>query len=221
MKRVSKDPGGYGRLDRGVIVDAALRIAARPGVADIRVRDLGVELGADPSAVYRHFRNKAEIIAALIDRLMVDTTESLPVDQDWRGMLHAIAATALDTFVAHPAVGIHLTEARSVGLGELRLVELGLRTLEDAGLSGDALVEHYSAYSGLLIAYVAAACRERIAAELEDIPWIPASAEPTPEEFPALTRHAERLFAMDYRSIYFASVRVLIDAVGRAAGKSR
>lgn len=217
---VTRDSGGYGRLDRGVILDAALRVAARPGVADIRVRDLGEELGADPTAVYRHFRNKADLVAALIDRLMTDVTDALPAGEDWRGMLHAIAAGALDAFVAHPAVGIHLTEARSVGLGELRLVEVCLRTLGEAGLSDDALIEHYSAFSGLLVAYVASACRERIASELEDIPWIPLAADPTPAEFPALTRHGEKIFALDYRSTYFAGVRVLIDAIGRAAGES-
>lgn len=213
----SNPTNGYGRLGRDVIVDAALRVTARSGVADLRFRDLGDELAADPTAVYRHFGSKSELMAAVIDRLMTDVTAVIPADADWRTRLTAMAEAALDTFVAHPAVGVHLTEARPVGAGELRLVDTGLRALEDAGLAGDVLVEHYGAFSGMLIAYIAAACRERIAAELEDIPWIPTTVEVTPEEYPAVTRYAEKLFAMDYRSTYFSGVHVLIDAIGRAA----
>lgn len=209
---------GYGRLDRATIVDAGLRIAARPGVAEVRFRDLGTELDADPTAVYRHFRNKAELMAAMVDRLMSDVTAALPLDADWRTRLHTMASVSLDVFVGHPAIGVQLTASRPVGPGELRLVDLGLQTLEQAGLSGDALVEHYAAFSGMLIAYLAAACRERIAAELQDIPWIPTDGAPDPAEFPAVARHAEGLFAMDYRSTYFSGVRVLIDSIGQAAG---
>ena len=217
------DTAWYGRLDRATIVDAGLRIAARPDTAQVRFRDLGDELGADPTAVYRHFRNKAALMAALIERLMSDVTASLPPGGAWRETLETMASSTLDIFVAHPAIGTHLMDARPVGPAELALVEASLRAFEAAGLEGDELVEHYGAFSGMLLAYVAAACRERVTAGsavagIEDVPWLPTEVEISGAAYPVLGRYAVQLFGMDFKSTYYAGVRVLIDAIARTAG---
>ena len=36
----------------------------------LTVRRLGKELGADPTAIYRHFRDKDELVRAVLDRLV-------------------------------------------------------------------------------------------------------------------------------------------------------
>jgi len=216
----STDPSWYGRLDRQVIVDAALRIAARPGTTGVRFRDLGEELEADPTAVYRHFRNKSQLMVALIDKLMDDVARSLPTDQGWRAVLETMAERAFETFIRHPAIGARLVEARPVGPGEFGLIEVTMRALEEAGLRGDALVEHYAAFSGLLLSCVAAACHEQVTAGgdagVEDLPWVRSDVEITPDTFPVLSRYAADLAAMDFRSTYFAGVRVLIESVAAA-----
>ncbi len=221
------DATRYGRLDRQTILDAALRIAARPGMTEVRFRDLGKELGADPTAVYRHFGSKAQIMSAVIDRLMDDIARGLPIDSDWRGLLQAMAERSLETFIAHPAIGAHLTDSRPVGPGELSLIEISMRAFEDAGLDGDALVEYYAAFSGMLLSFVAMSCRELVTARdgsatgIESMPWLPADVAVSPERFPMLDRYANRLMSMDYRSTYFAGVDVLIAAVEGLARSSR
>ena len=215
----SGDTSWYGRLDRSVIIDAALRVAARPGVREVRFRDLGVELDADPTAVYRHFRSKAELMAALIDRLMHEVSAVLPASAGWRKFMRAMAKEVFDRFLAHPAVGVHLVDSRVVGPSELAVVEASLQAFEEAGLSGDALVAHYSAFSGMLLAYVAAACRERVTAVLERpddaTAWLATEAGLVASSLPRLTRYAPGLAALDFRSTYFAGVEVLIDSVAR------
>jgi AcrR family transcriptional regulator len=224
---VSRDTSWYGRLDRPLIVDAALRIAARPGAQEVGFRALGNELGADPTAVYRHFRNKAQLMSALIDRLMDDVAQSLPVGADWRDVLHAMASSTLDTFVAHPAIGARLADSRPVGPGELALVEVSMRAFQEAGLAGDVLVKYYGAFSGMLLSFVAMACRELVTAHdesasgIESFPWLPADVEISPERFPMLSEHAAELVALDYRSTYFAGVEVLISAVEALASTEK
>ena len=64
------------QLDRESILDAGIRLAASGRADAVSVRRLGAELGADPTAIYRHFRDKDELVLALLDRLLaqVDAT---------------------------------------------------------------------------------------------------------------------------------------------------
>ena len=74
-----------GRLDRERILDAAQAIAERDGVPRLTMRRIGAELGADPTAVYRHFRSKDELLVELADRLFGSAPELDP-SLGWREM---------------------------------------------------------------------------------------------------------------------------------------
>lgn len=211
---------GYGRLDRQVILDASLRLTARAGVTDVRFRDLGVELKADPTAVYRHFRNKQALITALIERLLEEVAGSLQEVDDSAAFLLAGADSLFDTFLRHPAIGTHLADARPVGPTELALAERILRSLEAMGLRGDTLVAHYATFSGFVLAYIANACRVQEAGDgldLDDVPWIPEDVQFTAATHPALSRHGEALGMLDFHSTYRSAVRVIVDSMTRAA----
>ena len=209
----------YGRLDRQVILDASLRLTARTGVTQVRFRDLGAELKADPTAVYRHFRNKQALMTALIERLLEDVADSLQEVDDSTAFLLAGADVLFDTFLRHPAIGIHLADARPVGPAELGLAERILRSLESAGLRGDVLVDHYATFSGFVLAYIANACRVQVTAgsvEIDDVTWMPEDVRFTAGSHPTLTRYAEAVGEMDFHSTYRSAVRVIVDSVVRA-----
>lgn len=213
---------GYGRLDRRVILDASLALTARSGVTQVRFRDLGAELGADPTAVYRHFRNKQSLMAALIERLLEDVARDLRDVDDSAAFLVAGADTLFETFLRHPAIGIHLADERPVGPAELELAERLLRSLERAGLRGQVLVEHYATFSGFVLAYIANACRVRVTAgsvEIDDVSWMPEEVQFTAVSHPMLSRYAEEVGKMDFHSTYRSAVRVIVDAITSAARK--
>ncbi len=50
------------------IIDAAMRLTAAGGIQNLTVKNLSREIGVTEPAIYRHFRNKAEIIRAMIGR---------------------------------------------------------------------------------------------------------------------------------------------------------
>jgi AcrR family transcriptional regulator len=194
-KGSSSDTGWYGRLDREVILDASLRLTARPDVTQVRFRDLGVELGADPTAVYRHFRNKQSLMTALIERLLEDVAAALPTELHPAAYLTQGAEVLFETFNRHPAIGLHLADDRPIGPSELELAERIIRSLEIIGLRDQALIEHYATYSGFLLAYVANACRVRVTAggsEIDDVPWVPEDVEVTAESHPAMPGRSGR-----------------------------
>ena len=39
------------------------------------MRRLGKELGADPTAIYRHFRDKDDVVVGALDRLIAECVE--------------------------------------------------------------------------------------------------------------------------------------------------
>ena len=69
----SRKGGGRRRvaLSREVIIEAALNIGSKEGGSALTFSRLGKELGADPTSVYRHFRDKDELVVALTDRKSV------------------------------------------------------------------------------------------------------------------------------------------------------
>jgi len=60
------------RLDRERILDAVERIVTTEGLPTLTMRRIGTELGVDPTAVYRHFRNKEALLDALAERGVPD-----------------------------------------------------------------------------------------------------------------------------------------------------
>ena len=50
------------------IVDAAIELAARQGMANLTVKNLSAAVGVTEPALYRHFSGKNAIVSAMIDR---------------------------------------------------------------------------------------------------------------------------------------------------------
>jgi AcrR family transcriptional regulator len=51
--------------NRGAILDAARRVAAREGTGELSLRAVAAEAGYAPASVYEYFRNRAELVLAL------------------------------------------------------------------------------------------------------------------------------------------------------------
>lgn len=73
-RKASPYPGrvyvGRMQLTRGRITDAALRILAEYGLADVSMRRVATSLGVAPGALYWHFESKQELIASLAEAIV-------------------------------------------------------------------------------------------------------------------------------------------------------
>ncbi|MGJ0204737.1 TetR family transcriptional regulator [Leucobacter sp. gxy201] len=78
--------GAPHRLDRESILETSRTIFHRDGLGALTLRKLGAELGVDATAMYRHFKNKAALLTALIDELFVEIPEPDP-SLTWRDNL--------------------------------------------------------------------------------------------------------------------------------------
>src|SRR5262245_50409787 len=71
-------------LSPELIVDTAIRMLGRHGDDALSVRRLGAALGADPSSLYRYFRNTDDLILAIADELIGRSLEGFRPSEDWR-----------------------------------------------------------------------------------------------------------------------------------------
>ncbi len=129
---------GRQQLDREVIVAAAIDLAATGSA--ITFRALGTALGTDPTAVYRHFRDKQELMQTVVDRLIIAAQAEVDQDASWRDQLYDGAVRTIDIFAAHPRVGAEVAAIATGGPGELAAINWILTQLERAGLAKDQAV---------------------------------------------------------------------------------
>jgi AcrR family transcriptional regulator len=129
------------RLDRERILGAAERIVGSEGLSKLTMRRIGTELGVDPTAIYRHYRNKQAMLDALAERAFA-TGPELDPSQSWRDQMRGLVAHAFARYRAHPDLGILLARQPDTLPGLERLSEQILSLLIDgAGMELRAAAE--------------------------------------------------------------------------------
>lgn len=187
---------GRVRLDRERILAAAETIADTEGVGKLTMRRLGAELGADPTALYRHFRNKQELLIELADRLFgrhPDIDPALP----WRERFLAQMRFGLNRYRRHPDLAVLLAQQPDDTPSLQRLMDSSLGLLAEAGLTPQEAatlyqtMENHVVGSGLYYAFTEGHPELR----LDHVPGLRRSLALLPEaEFPHLTKAAPHMF---------------------------
>lgn len=124
------------QLTPDAIIEASLRIAARGSEDAFTVRRLGEELGADPTAIYRHFRDKDELLLSVADRTLGEVLDSIPEGLDWKDRLRALADGSLEVALKYPVVGSTMASRTTRRPNEFRVVELIIGAVTEAYSTG-------------------------------------------------------------------------------------
>jgi AcrR family transcriptional regulator len=197
------------RLSREVLIEACLRIADREGPQAVTMRRLGSELGVDPTAVYRHFRDKAELLIAMADRLLIETLEGFAPSGSWRTDLKELAIRARRTYLAHPRLAFLVAAADAPLPSESRISELALGTLRSAGLPDADAVLAFQAIEG----YTAGTSSLDAASGPDGgDAWRRAFAALPKEEFPNLSSTAALMYREDEAAFEFG-LDLMLDAL--------
>ncbi|HYW28443.1 MAG TPA: TetR/AcrR family transcriptional regulator C-terminal domain-containing protein [Gaiellales bacterium] len=205
------------RLDAGAIIDAAVRVIDAEGLDGLTMRRLGREMGADPTAMYRHFRNKDDLQLAICDRLLGDMLASLEPRDGWRDTLRDMAWKAWETYHRHPHLAHLLSRSPEVLDHHERLSEIALAALTEAGLSdADAALSHH-----LLVGYTSGFASASAQNTEGDVlaAWRRSYALLPAAEFPNLVRLAPVLFP-DAEEQFRFGIELFLDGVERLAAES-
>jgi AcrR family transcriptional regulator len=124
-------------LSKERVLRAAVAFADEHGIEALSMRKLAKELGVEAMSLYKHVANKDEILAGALD--LVASEIELPDGPDWRTALRRNAISTRDVFVRHRWAGRLWMSQQSGGPERLQLANWMLKTLREAGFSGDLI----------------------------------------------------------------------------------
>jgi len=163
-------------LSREALLEAGLRIARREDLGKLTLKKLADEFGVTPMAVYRHFRNKAEIIDGVLDLFVreaaVTEHQGAENPEDWKRWTRLTFDRMRRALLETPSVIPFLGTSYSFGPGAMAVLEETLAVLRNAGLSERAAVEAFLTLASYTIGAVGfeAAWRRAPPSDLEEDP---------------------------------------------------
>jgi AcrR family transcriptional regulator len=137
------------RLTPDIIVSAAIEVMGEHGSEHFSVRRLGDALGADPTAIYRHFRSKDELLRAMGDRCLVGVTDGLALES-WRDCVRELCIRIRSANLAQPLATL-VRGAPPRHDNELLITETILARLDEAGFDPVGAARAYHALIELTI----------------------------------------------------------------------
>ena len=205
-------------LNRDRVLRAALELADGGGTGALTMQEIGRRLGVEAMSLYRHVRNKDEILDGIVDLVFAEV--ELPADRSsWRTVLRARSISTRAALRRHPWA-ITLMESRMApGPANLRSHEDTLSVLLNAGCSATTATHAYN----LVDSYVLGFALQEVnlpfsnAEELaivgdELLAQVPADA------YPNLVRVGNELLAsgFDYGNEFEFGLDLILDGIGRA-----
>ncbi len=208
-----------GDLDRQLIVEAALAVSARgDGYEGLTFQALGAELGAHPTAIYRHFRDKDELMLALVEALHAEMLATLPPpSDDWAADLRLMAMRSYEVFLRFPAISQVATVRTSRSEHEFQVVERILGCLRRAGFGDADAAVYYRAFAEALLGHVALdagfAALRPATREGDLRAWLVNYRSLPAERFPNLAATAALIPAVGDPANFTTAIDLLIDAI--------
>jgi AcrR family transcriptional regulator len=121
-------------LSREAIVEAALRIVDRDGLAATSMRRVADDLGVAPSALYWHLRNKEELLQFVLDRAIAEIRLPERDPAHWEEQFKVVGREMRRVLTMHRDIARVTLGAIPVGPNILRVVEWIHALLREAGL---------------------------------------------------------------------------------------
>ena len=146
-------PRTRGGLSVDAIVEAGLRIARADDLQNLTMKRLAEELGVTPMAVYRYFRNKAELVDAILDRFVQESavTRDAGDPARWQTWLRRTFEAMHRALVETPGVLSYLGNAQRFGAGAFETLDETLGVLRGAGFGDREAVEAFMALTSYTI----------------------------------------------------------------------
>jgi AcrR family transcriptional regulator len=204
-------------LTRDRILRAALELADRGGVASLTMQAIGKRLGVEAMSLYRHVRNKDDILDGLVD-LAFEEIE-LPADRSaWRAAFRARSISERAMLRRHPWVITLLESRMAPGPANLRSHEETLVVLVTAGFSATLATHAYN----MVDSYVLGFALQEVNMPFDDADGLAEMgsellAQVPADQYPTFVRVAEELLAagFDYGAEFEFGLDLILDGIER------
>jgi TetR/AcrR family tetracycline transcriptional repressor len=126
MKAPAADETERPRLSKAAVVECGLALGDAEGLEAVTIRRLAAELNVTPMALYWHFRNKEELLAALADSVWSEIDVQDDDTADWSVQLRNLLESLIRVLRTHPCASPLLI------VGEKRSSEAAMVATETA-----------------------------------------------------------------------------------------
>jgi AcrR family transcriptional regulator len=198
------------------VLAAAFELA-QGGLDAVSMRALGARLGADPTAVYRHFASKDDLVLAIADRLIEEAMDGLPAHDCWVETVIDSTRRLRRTYLAHPAAA-SLSSFRTTGRpAEMRVVDRTLEAVMAAGYEGLEAAVVYRALGDFALAWCGGeAALLALPEPLQAVDrgtWTQAYRAVGQEEYPHIWRVRDELPLVADDDIFEAVLAIMITGI--------
>jgi len=142
-----------GSLSPELIVRESVRLLDAGGTAGFSLPKLGRALGADPTAVYRHFASKDDLVRAIADYLIEEAMAGISPQPCWVDTLADGTRRLRRTYCAHPAAASLSARRTTQRPAEMRVVDIILGEIFEAGFEGAEAALVYRALGDFALAW--------------------------------------------------------------------
>lgn len=115
-----------------------MELLREDGLDAVSMRRVADRLGVAPNSIYAHVADKAALVDELIDAMLGGVPT--PTDDGWRARIERVMRDSRRELLRHPDLVPFALVRQSVGPNALRLGEVTLGALREAGLDGPAAV---------------------------------------------------------------------------------
>ena len=145
----------WGSLSREDIVTAAVGIVTAGGHEQMSIRSLAASLGVAPMSLYRHIRDKDDLLGEVTDRLLAGAWRPAAAEDDWQAWIIEAAVRLRGFLVSQPAaLHVYLTHP-VVSPAAVARMNAMMSVLRQAGLSEEAARSAYGALHTYTIGFAA------------------------------------------------------------------
>lgn len=206
-------------LSRDIIVAAADRVVERDGLDRLTFQAIGEELGAHPTSIYRHFRDKDELLLALIDTLRARSYSGAMVrTDDWLADLRTQAHLIHSHYMRYPEFALQMALRRPTDLSSMEYSIGALRRggfdREQATLYARALGQLIRSASSIQAALTALPADVQDADELT---WQMDLRKIDADEFPEIAWAGETLPDVRDPRAWETALDLLLESIARHA----
>lgn len=204
-------------LSRERITDAGMRLVEDEGPQALTLRRLGDVLGVDATALYRHFRDKEDLLSAIGDRTLEGRIVDPGDDVEWRAGIRDLCVRLRAAYLAQPAVADVVRSGPPRQGNELLLTEIMLRLLHRAGFSPGQAADAYHSLIGLSLgsAAIDAPVSRRPRQEREELyaRWRREYAAIDERRYPTTVAHASSLWPGDAAHRFEVALDTMLDGL--------
>jgi AcrR family transcriptional regulator len=162
MRPVREPRGQHPPLTRDKIAATAIAVADAEGIGAVSMRRVAAELGCGTMSLYRHVRDKDELLDVMIDAGIGEA--SVPpaeVGGDWRADLRRDAHSMRAAILRHPWVAEIIGRRPAFGPNMLATTEAALSAVDGLGLSIDEMLRAIGVVNAFVVGFVINELAER------------------------------------------------------------